>query len=171
MTTQTREELTYREATTADAGQMAVLGLASYGQYFPLLSPEAQEKLRAGVNDPERYVMLLNTSKGFVCTQGEKLVGMAFLVPSGNPWDIFQADWSYIRMVGVDPAYSGKGIAKKLTRSCIDYARKNNEKIIALHTSEIMNAARHIYESFGFKIRKEIEPRLGKRYWLYMMEL
>jgi ribosomal protein S18 acetylase RimI-like enzyme len=34
-----------------------------------------------------------------------------------------------------------------------------------------MNAARHIYEKIGFKIIKELEPRLGKKYWLYELTL
>ncbi|HTA61317.1 MAG TPA: GNAT family N-acetyltransferase, partial [Bacteroidia bacterium] len=99
------------------------------------------------------------------------IIGMAYIVSSGNPWDIFKAEWSYIRMVGVNPAYGGQGIAKALTSMCINHAVKTNEKIIALHTSEFMNAARHIYESLGFKILQPIEPRFGKKYWLYTLSI
>jgi len=42
---------------------------------------------------------------------------------------------------------------------------------MALHTSEMMRSARHIYEKIGFNILKEIEPRLGVKYWLYTLEL
>jgi ribosomal protein S18 acetylase RimI-like enzyme len=63
------------------------------------------------------------------------------------------------------------GIATALTKMCIDRARALNEKTIALHTSEMMDAARHIYEKIGFTILQEIPPRLGKKYWLYTMEL
>ncbi len=79
--------------------------------------------------------------------------------------------WSYIRMVGVHPHYAGRGIGKQLTQRCIDFAISSDEQVIALHTSEYMNAARHIYESLGFKQMKELEPRYGKRYWLYQLEL
>ena len=96
---------------------------------------------------------------------------MAFLVPRGNPTEIFQGDWSYIRMVGVDPRFSGKGIGRQLTQHCIDFAKSTNEKTIALHTSEFMDAARHIYESLGFTPIKELPLRYGKRYWLYQLEL
>ena len=96
---------------------------------------------------------------------------MAFIIASGNPWEIFKAEWSYIRMVGVNPNYGGQGIAKTLTGMCINHARQTNEKIIALHTSEFMNAARHIYESLGFKVLQEIEPRFGKKYWLYTLNI
>ena len=54
---------------------------------------------------------------------------------------------------------------------CIDIANRNGEKTIALHTSEMMDKARHIYESLGFTILREIDQRLGKRYWLYTLEI
>jgi uncharacterized protein (DUF1810 family) len=34
-----------------------------------------------------------------------------------------------------------------------------------------MDAARHIYESLGFTILKEIPNRFGKRYWLYTLNI
>lgn len=47
----------------------------------------------------------------------------------------------------------------------------SNERTIALHTSEFMDAARHIYESVGFVKVKEIPARYGKKYWLYLLEI
>jgi hypothetical protein len=35
----------------------------------------------------------------------------------------------------------------------------------------MMHKARHIYESLGFTILREIEPRLGKKYWLYTLDI
>ncbi|MEL4419591.1 GNAT family N-acetyltransferase, partial [Shewanella algae] len=71
----------------------------------------------------------------------------------------------------VDPDFRGFGIGKQLTQLCTDKAKETKETVIALHTSEFMNDARHIYEKMGFKILKEIDQRLGKRYWLYTLEL
>ena len=161
----------FRQATLNDALPLQNLGLLSYGQYFHLLAPQEKEKMEANLKSVERVIQLLNSSHGIVCLDGEKIIGMAYVLLSGHPWDVYPADWSYIRMLGVDPAYSGKGIGKELTKRCVDYARQNNEKIIALHTSEMMNAARHIYESLGFKILREMEPRFGKRYWLYSLKI
>ena len=96
---------------------------------------------------------------------------MAFLVPHGNPTEIYDENWCYIRFVSVDPEFGGKGIGRQLTENCIQIAIDNKEQTIALHTSEMMNTARHIYESLGFKILKEIEPRLGKKYWLYTLDI
>jgi ribosomal protein S18 acetylase RimI-like enzyme len=74
-------------------------------------------------------------------------------------------------MVGVHPHYTGHGIARRLTEKCIEKAKELKEVTIALHTSEFMNAARHLYESMGFKVLREIPNRLGKRYWLYTLDI
>jgi ribosomal protein S18 acetylase RimI-like enzyme len=74
-------------------------------------------------------------------------------------------------MVGVNPKYRGAGISKKLTQNCIEHATKNGEEVIALHTSEFMDAARYVYESLGFKKVKELDPIFGKQYWLYQLKL
>jgi ribosomal protein S18 acetylase RimI-like enzyme len=73
--------------------------------------------------------------------------------------------------VGVHLAWSGKGIAKKLTAMCIEEAKELREKTIMLHTSEFMDAARHIYENLGFRRIRDIGQRFGKMYYLYCLEL
>jgi|SRR6218665_800608 len=161
----------YREGSLADKEQLKQLGIISYGQYKPQLTEESFNVLHRNLSDDSKVEALIAGSKCFVCLDGESIVGMAYLVSSGNPWDVYPADWSYIRMVGVNPAYQGRGIARQLTQQCIDYARQTGETTLALHTSEMMDAARHLYESLGFKQLREIEPRFGKRYWLYLLEL
>jgi len=118
------------------------------------------------------YASLLEDSYCLVCENDTfEIIGMSFLVPHGNPTELYDEKWCYIRFVSVDPEYEGKGIGKQLTSRCIQTAKDNNEQTIALHTSEMMDKARHIYESLGFKILKEIAPRLGKKYWLYTLDL
>jgi ribosomal protein S18 acetylase RimI-like enzyme len=161
----------YRSPTLSDIPQLIQLGLISYGQYTPLMTEENKAKMNANISNEETWKNMLAIADGFVCEIGNQIVGMAFLVPSGNPWDIFPAEWSYIRMVGVDPEQTGMGIGKKLTEQCIEAAKNRKEKIVALHTSEVMHAARHIYEKAGFTVLKEVEKRLGLRYWMYVLSL
>lgn len=107
-----------------------------------------------------------------VCTgEHDAIVGMAFLVPSGNLTDIFRGDWCYVRMVTVDANYNGMGIGRMLMLNCIARASVLGETTIRLHTSEFMNKARYINESMGFKVVGEPEQRFGKRYWLYKLDL
>jgi ribosomal protein S18 acetylase RimI-like enzyme len=164
-------EFTYRSAGIKDKTELQELAIAAYSPFSTLMTAEDANKWISGLKNEERMTSLINNAKCFVCIDQNKIIGMAFIIPHGNPWDIFKTEWSYIRMVGVHPDYRGKGIAKKLTHLCITFAKDTQEQTIALHTSEFMDDARHIYENLGFRQVKEIEPRFGKKYWLYLLEL
>lgn len=163
--------LLYRRGSLDDLQQITDLGLLSYGEFAHVLTDAHWATMQHNLQDPEQRHQLIEQAATFVCADRGYIAGMAFLVPSGNPTAIYPADWAYIRMVGVDPAYRGQGIARKLTQQCIDHARQTDEKTIGLHTSEMMDAARHIYESLGFTIDREIDPLFGKKYWLYRLDI
>ncbi len=162
---------TFRTGTAEDIEQLRTLGLSAYGQLKHLLSEEHWQIISDNVSNADTYLTFLAKGTCFVCEENGEITGMAYFIPQGNPTPIFQEDWCYLRLVGVHPAHAGKGIGKKLTELCLEQARKTNEKTIALHTSDFMDAARHIYEHLGFKVLKELEPRFGKRYWVYTLEL
>lgn len=156
----------------ADVQQLRSLGLTAWAPFEHSLTASHWQQLKASLESERTYENLLKQADCFVCTTAEnQIVGMSFLVPRGNPTDIYENEWCYIRMVSVHPAYSGQGIGRRLTQQCILLAKQNREKIIALHTSEMMNKARHIYESLGFTVLRQLEPRLGKIYWLYTLHL
>ncbi|TMB92940.1 MAG: GNAT family N-acetyltransferase [Chloroflexi bacterium] len=60
-------------------------------------------------------------------------------------------DEAHLRMVGVDPAYRGHGVARRLVLACIDLARTNGKRRLTLDTGERMHAARALYEGLGFR--------------------
>jgi ribosomal protein S18 acetylase RimI-like enzyme len=164
--------LHYRAGNDNDLKDFKQLALTSWGQFQQALTAENWEKLSATLNNDNIYTELLNNSQSIICTTDDnKIIGMAFLVSSGHPTDIYESDWSYIRFLTVDPDFGGQGIGRQLTMKCIDLAKKNGETTIALHTSEIMNKARHIYEDLGFTILKEIGQRFGIQYWLYTLDI
>lgn len=160
----------FKKGHSGPVSELQQLGLISYGQYAPVLG-DAWKIMETNMLRDEFWSKILGISTPFVCQHNGKVVGMALLIPHGNPDDIYDTGWCHIRMVGVHPDYAGNGIAKKLTQMCIEEAKQTGEKVIALHTSEFMDAARHIYEKLGFKVLREISPRFGKRYWLYTMDL
>lgn len=163
--------LNYRLAEAADLAAIREVSLLSYGQFETMLAPEHWEKMKQNLSNLPAFEALMNTATTFVCDAGEELAGVIFLVHSGEERPPYPADWAHIRLLGVHPAYRGKGIARQLTQMCIDQATTNGEKILGLHTSTIMPDARHLYSSLGFSIVRELETRLGQQYWLYRLDL
>jgi ribosomal protein S18 acetylase RimI-like enzyme len=155
----------------ADLPQLLQLSIDAYSEYGQVLSADNWADFSGKLSDGDSLCELMGKATTFVCEDGNRIIGVAYFLPSGNPTAIFQADWCYIRMVGVYPDYRGQGIARKLTEMCIDQARQTKEHTLTLHTSEFMNAARHIYESLGFSVLREIDPIFGKRYWLYKLDI
>lgn len=162
---------TFRIGTTEDIPQLISLGLDSYGQYRNELTSENWKKMEDSLSSPQTYLDLLSSSTCFICELKGTIIGMAYIILSGNPTDIYQSNWSYIRFVGVHPNSKGLGIGKELIQKCINFALKNNETVIALHTSEMMHAARSIYKKAGFKLVRKLNPRFGKNYDLFLLQL
>ena len=161
----------FRNATEDDTEQLRQLGLNSYGQFESILTEENWTRLKTNLLAENLYSDLLKKGVCFVCVTAEAVIGMAFLIPNGNPTEIFPAEYCYLRMVGVHTGFSGKGIGRKLTQLCIDHAKASGEQRMALHTAEFMDSARHIYESVGFIKTRELKQMLGKKYWFYTLEL
>ena len=161
-----------RQGNLQDLKQIKELSISEWSQFRSELTPENWEKLYNTLNNDKTYTDLLKQSDSFVYENDQnEIIAFAFLVPSGNPTDIYSDQQSYIRFVTASQKYSGQKIGQTLTEKCIQKAKENGEKFVALHTSEMMNTARHIYDKLGFKIIKELEPRLGKIYWLYELEI
>ncbi len=161
----------YRSAQEEDIENLKQLALASYGRLKTEMSAKNWGKMEALLISDQTFPILVRDCHAFVCEEDNRLTGMAFLVPSGNPTKIYSTETSYIRMVGVHPDAGGKGIAQALTRLCIDRAMETGEKIISLHSADIMYAARHIYEKLGFKKIRLLDEHYGLKYWLYRFDI
>lgn len=167
---QKMSRLIFRKGKTEDIDNIKKLTLLAYKQFQNIISKENFETWESSIRDNNTYIELFKISTSFVCECEDKIVGSAFIILSGNPYKWFKSAWSYIRLVAVHPQFEGRSIGKKLTQLCIDFARESGESMIALHTSEFQNAARHIYERLGFKKRYELDL-YDKRYWVYTLLL
>src|SRR6478609_5804485 len=108
-------DITFRRATYNDLTDLNNLAVKSWAQFQSFLTDENWIKLNSSLTNDKTYAELLDKSTGFIATSDNaNIVGMAFLVPGGNPTDIYDKEWSYIRFVTVDPDFGGQGIGRKL---------------------------------------------------------
>lgn len=165
------DTLVYEMATPADATAIRDLTLLSYHEFATMLEPEHRHAMQERQRDISKVEALMGEAGTFVCRSGERLVGVVFLVPSGQATAIYPVDWSYIRLLGVDPAFRRMGIGRRLMELAIEAARRSGEKVLGLHTSTMMPAARKMYDELGFSLIRELPPILGQQYWLYKLSL
>jgi GNAT superfamily N-acetyltransferase len=62
---------------------------------------------------------------------------------------------AHLRWFIMSDALTGKGVGRNLINRAIDFCRSKGYKTIYLWTFEGLNAARHLYEDFGFKLVKQ----------------
>jgi putative glutathione S-transferase len=66
-----------------------------------------------------------------------------------------EPDEAHLRMLGVDPAARGRGVAKSLILACVDAARASGRTRMTLNTTHRMTAAQAMYEHLGFERRAD----------------
>jgi GNAT superfamily N-acetyltransferase len=83
---------------------------------------------------------------------GELLGGATYVSGPDDPYseELTEGE-AGIRMLAVDPARHGRGVGRALTMACIDLARSAGRHRLVLHTGDWMPAAKHLYESLGFR--------------------
>jgi ribosomal protein S18 acetylase RimI-like enzyme len=103
-----------------------------------------------------------------VAQLGDQLAGtVTYLPPGAKDYQRVPPEWAVIRVLGVDPALRGRGVARALTEDCLALARVDHAPAVGLHTAEMMVAARALYEHAGF-VRLHDFTHLQLRFSVYM---
>lgn len=102
-----------------------------------------------------------------------QLLGAVTYVPGpGTPWSESERQGEAgFRALAVDPAARGRGAGRALATACVERARTDDRRGVAILTRPSMTAAHRLYESLGF-VRVpardwEFEP--GEWLWSYVL--
>jgi ribosomal protein S18 acetylase RimI-like enzyme len=158
-----------REAFPEEFNDIALLAIEAYREYSQVLTPENWSLMQTNLT---KLSAVARVGTLLVAVQDQTLVGTVIYHPPGvSDRQVFQPDWASLRMLAVAPQYRSEGIGKRLSMACIERAKQDNAKIIGLHTSELMVAARNMYQRLGFQQDIELPPHFNLRYWRYILRL
>lgn len=120
------------------------LTLAAYGQYADHLSPEWWEGYRQNVVEA-----LTSDGPGrqFVAERAGRVLGSVLYYPGGST----RTGDPSVRLLAVIPEARGHGIARALMDRCVEEARAEGAAALVLHTMQMMDVARGMYERMGFR--------------------
>ncbi len=128
------EIATFRDEHAAAFYTLNRAWLDDYGLYEP--PDEAQ------LSDPEGTILALG-GVIYVALEDGAVVGTAALVPHAP------GEMELVKLA-VHPTARGRGIARRLTETCLAHARRQGAQRVVLVSSSRLSAALRLYESLGF---------------------
>lgn len=111
-----------------------------------------------------RYLMNMSLCRPegvLLVAEGESLVGYCWTID--DPSD---EERGFIRMMGVDPAYHGRGLGRAMLVAGLDYLQRRGIRVTELTVDSKNHVAKSLYQSLGFKKESTTvwyEKRLARR--------
>ncbi|XP_053306019.1 probable N-acetyltransferase CML1 [Spea bombifrons] len=114
-----------------------------------------EECLSGDMLDIRKYYLERDGCCFWVAESAGEVVGIVAAVPSSIPSSEKIVE---LRRMSIAKSHRGKGIAKALCRTVIDYARKAGADAIDLETSFAQTDAQWLYEKMGFRKTRTYYP-------------
>ncbi len=88
----------------------------------------------------------------WVAERGSQILGSVFIVRQSETV-------AKLRMLYVEPDARGTGLGRQLVREAVTFARLSGYKSVVLQTASMLDAARSLYRSAGFRLVEEQQER------------
>lgn len=158
-----------RDALAQEFGNVTSLTVEAYREYSHALTADNWEIMRTNLSN---VAAIAEQGRLIVAQQDQELVGAVVYHPPGaSDSRLFSPEWASLRMLAVSPRHRGQGIGQQLSLECVHRAKQDKAEVVGLHTSELMAAARQMYEKLGFKQEIELPRHFGIQYWRYVLKL
>ncbi|MCA1835557.1 MAG: GNAT family N-acetyltransferase [Actinobacteria bacterium] len=154
-----------RPAVTEDLPAVRRIVTAAYAEFEPWLTPANWAVLRSNITTVIESGIpgLLRVAQ----LDGQLAGTVTYLPPGPKDYRRVPPEWAVIRVLGVDPALRGRGVARALTADCLALAQADHAPAVGLHTAEMMVAARALYEHAGF-VHQHDFTHLDLKFSIYM---
>ena len=166
------ERPSIRDARVEELDQVALLIRDAYKEYQASFPPEVWEGYARDIMDVRSR---LHVSELIVAEHGGSLVGAVTFYPiaSGSEQQGWPPGWTGVRLLAVHPDGRGLGIGHALMDECLRRSRLQDARTLGLHTTELMDVARGMYERMGFVRIPEFDfhPGPGVAVMAYRLDL
>ena len=90
-----------------------------------------------------------------------QIIGFAYAVIEHSPDDCIEVPYASFDLVGVDPGWRGRGVAKALIEAVEGWACGKAMKIIQLAVAEANASALNLYEKLGYRtVMRKMQKKL-----------
>jgi ribosomal protein S18 acetylase RimI-like enzyme len=164
-------KINVRDARPEELDRIALLLKEAYHQFQDFLPPAVWQDYLENIMDVRSR---LQEAQLIVAELEGKLAGAVTLyLKSDNAEGGWPEGWAGVRLLGVDPKFRSHGIGRALMDECVRRCKEHRIKTIGLHTTELMDVAKRMYEKMGFTRIPEFDyhPRPGVTVMAYKLDL
>jgi GNAT superfamily N-acetyltransferase len=138
-----------REAGSDELDAVGEMMVAAYAEFTPPNPPPLWRAYEEEIRDVRRR---LADAALIVAEDAGRLAGAVTYYPDATKETntAWPASWAVFRLLAVHPTARGRGVGRLLTEECLRRARVAGCVAVGLHTTQLMNVARAMYERIGF---------------------